>query len=297
MASLESSELLLNHDGSIYHLNLFPDEVAPNVILVGDPGRVSMVSDHFDRIRYKKSNREMITHTGEYNNMPISVISTGMGTDNIDIVMNELDAVFNIDLHKREIKSMHTALNIIRIGTSGALQSGIEPDTTIVSTHGIGLDGMLYYYRNLDRVMNHDMTEQFISQLSWPSILPKPYFVEAGKNLLKAIGGGYTQGITATAPGFYAPQGRKLRLGTFLPDLNGLLQSYNYHNLRITNFEMETSALYGLGLMMGHNTLTLTNIVANRVDKTHSTNYRPAMEKLIINVLDRLSGVKSVNAD
>ncbi len=297
MATLESSELLLNNDGSIYHLNLLPEEVAPNIILVGDPGRVGMVSDHFDSIRVKKNNREMITHTGVYNNLPVSVISTGMGTDNIDIVLNELDALFNIDLEKREIKSMHTALNIVRVGTSGALQPGIAPDTTIVSTHGIGLDGMLYYYRNLDRVMNHDMTEQFISQLSWPSVLPKPYFVEANNNLLKAIGEGFTHGITATAPGFYAPQGRKLRLSTFLPDLNGMLQSFSYHNLKITNFEMETSALYGLGLMMGHNTLTLTNIVANRVDKTHSASYHPSMEKLIISVLDRLSSIKSMSAE
>jgi uridine phosphorylase len=297
MASLENSELLLNGDGSIYHLNLLPEEIAPNILLVGDPGRVSMVSNHFSSIHVKKSNREMITHTGVYNNMPVSVISTGMGTDNIDIVMNELDALFNIDLVKREIKSIHTALNIIRIGTSGALQSGIEPDTIVVSTYGIGLDGMLYYYRNLDRVMDHEMTEAFISKLSWPSVLPKPYFVEANKSLLKSIGDGYMQGITATAPGFYAPQGRKLRLSTYLPDLNGLLQSYNYRGLKVINFEMETSALYGLGLMMGHHTLTLTNIVANRVDKTHSANYRPAMEKLIIGVLDRLSMNKNISGD
>lgn len=297
MASLEKSELLLNNDGSIYHLNLLPGEAAPNIVLVGDPGRVSMVSGMFDSVQVIKNNREIITHTGVYKNVPVSVISTGMGTDNIDIVMNELDALFNIDLEKREIKSVHTALNIIRIGTSGALQPGIEPDTTIVSSYGVGLDGMLYYYRNLDRVMNHDMTEHFIRKLSWPSVLPKPYIVEASKKLLNSVGAGFMQGITATAPGFYAPQGRKLRLGTFLPDLNGMLQSYKYNELSITNFEMETSALYGLGMMMGHNTITLTNVVANRVDRTHSVNYKPGMELLIGTVLDRISNNNNLASD
>lgn len=291
MAYLEDSELILNSNGSVYHLNLLPGELAPNIILVGDPGRVSMVSDHFERIEVKRQNREIITHTGYYKNMHISVLSTGMGTDNIDIVMNELDALFNIDLQERQVKDARTSLNIIRIGTSGGLQPGIAPDSTIVSTHGVGLDGMLYYYRNLDKIMNHDMTEAFISQTKWPSVLPKPYFVEGNDHLLKSIGEGFIQGVTATAPGFYGPQGRQLRLKTYLPDLNELLQSFEYRNRRIINFEMETSALYGLGKMLGHNTLTLTNIVANRVDKTHSLNYRAVMEQLIEKVLDRLSAL------
>jgi len=291
MAYLEDSELILNSNGSVYHLNLLPGELAPNIILVGDPGRVSMVSDHFERIEVKRQNREIITHTGYYKNMHVSVLSTGMGTDNIDIVMNELDALFNIDLQERQVKDARTSLNIIRIGTSGGLQPGIAPDSTIVSTHGAGLDGMLYYYRNLDKIMDHDMTEAFISQTRWPSVLPKPYFVEGNDHLLKSIGEGFIQGVTATAPGFYGPQGRQLRLKTYLPDLNELLQSFEYRNRRIINFEMETSALYGLGKMLGHNTLTLTNIVANRVDKTHSLNYRAVMEQLIEKVLDRLSAL------
>ncbi len=292
MAYLEESELILNTDGSVYHLNLQPGELARNIILVGDPGRVSMVSEHFDRIEVKRQNREIITHTGYYKNMHVSVLSTGMGTDNIDIVMNELDALFNIDLKERVVKNERTSLNIVRIGTSGGLQPGILPDSTIVSTHGVGLDGMLYYYRNLDKVMNHEMTEAFISQSKWPSILPKPYFVEGSSYLLQHLGEGFIKGITATAPGFYGPQGRQLRLRTYLPDLNNLLQLFEYHTKKIVNFEMETSALYGLGKMLGHNTLTLTNIVANRVDKTHSLKYKVFMEKLIINVLDRLSLLK-----
>jgi len=290
MAMIEASELILNNDGSVYHLRLLPHEIANTIILVGDPGRVAMVSSFFDKIEVKRQNREIFTHTGYYNGMHISVISTGMGTDNIDIVLNEIDALFNIDLAHREVKSVHTSLNLIRIGTSGALQPGIPPDATIASTHGLGLDGMLYYYRNLDRVMNQEMTDHFISKLKWPSVLPKPYIVEASSSLLERIGKGFLQGVTATAPGFYGPQGRKLRLSTYLPDINDMLASFEYKNHRITNFEMETSALYGLGRMMGHNTLTLTNIVANRVDKTHSDNYQFYMEKLIKTVLDRLSG-------
>ena len=289
MAYIESSELILNANGSVYHLNLLPGEAAENIFLVGDPGRVAMFSSHFDSIELKRQNREIITHTGSFKGKRITVMSTGMGTDNIDIVMNELDALFNIDLINREVKNIHTSLNIIRIGTSGGLQPGILPDATVVSTHGLGLDGMLYYYRNLDKVMDQKMTDAFISDLSWPSILPKPYVVECSEKLLKLFSKDYLYGITATAPGFYGSQGRKLRLNTFLPDLNGMLASFRYYDNKIMNFEMETSALYGLGKMMGHNTLTLTNIVANRVDKTHSSKYGERMDQLIEEVLIRIS--------
>lgn len=289
MAILEHSELILNTDGSVYHLNLLPEELASSILLVGDPGRVALVSSFFDSITVKKSNREIIAHTGFYKGTHVTVLSTGMGTDNIDIVMNELDALVNIDLQNRVPKSTHTSLNIIRIGTSGGLQQGIAPDTTVVSSHGLGLDGMLYYYRNLDRVIDANMTDEFIARSSWPSVLPKPYIVKASEKLLEVFNDGYVSGITATAPGFYGPQGRKLRLETYLPDLNERLQSFSYKNLKITNFEMETSALYGLGKMLGHKTLTLTNVVANRVDMTHSVNYKPAMERLILSVLNSLN--------
>ncbi|HLO91056.1 MAG: nucleoside phosphorylase [Chloroflexota bacterium] len=292
MAFIGHSELLLNKDGSIYHLNLFPDEIAKNILLVGDPGRVPMVSAYFDSIEVKKQNREIISHTGFYKGLPVTVMSTGMGTDNIDIVLNEIDALFNIDLVKREAKTTHTSLNIVRIGTSGALQGGIPPDSTVVSSYGLGLDGMLYYYRNLDMVMDHNLTEAFITKAKWPSVLPTPYIVEGSSRLLTMLGDGFIKGITATAPGFYGPQGRKLRLNTYMEDLNERLAAFEYHGKTICNFEMETSALYGLSKMMGHHALTLTNIVANRVDKTHTLNYKESMEKLIITVLDRLSNVK-----
>lgn len=286
MASLQNSELILNSNGSVYHLNLLPQELAHNIILVGDPGRVEMVSSHFDSVSIKRQNREIITHTGRYKGMDITVLSTGMGTDNIDIVLNELDALVNINLKSRELKPIRTSLNIIRIGTSGALHAGVAPDTTVVSTHGIGLDGMLYYYRNLDKVIDHKLTDKFISDLTWPSVLPKPYIVKASDRLLEMVGDKFLKGMTATAPGFYGPQGRKLRLETYLTDINGMLQGFAYDSKKVLNFEMETSALYGLGKMLGHNTLTVTNIVANRVDKTHSLNYRLYMDRLIVDVLD-----------
>lgn len=289
MALIESSELILNKDGSVYHLHLSPGEVAKNILLVGDPGRVGLVSSYFDKIELQRQNREIITHTGIYKNKRFTVLSTGMGTDNIDIVINELDALFNIDLEKREIKEQHTSLNLVRIGTSGALQPGVPADSTIISTHGLGLDGMLYYYHGLESVMDIEMTESFIEQLSWPGSLPKPYIVSGNENLINVLGDGFIHGITATAPGFYGPQGRKLRLETTLPYLNEAIASYRYSDKRIVNFEMETSALYGLGKMLGHNTATLTNIVANRVDRTYSKDYHPHMKKLIETVLDRMT--------
>ncbi len=289
MNTIGASELILNPDGSVYHLALKPEELAKNIILVGDPGRVALVSSFFDNIEVKKQNREIISHTGTYKGMRVSVISTGMGTDNIDIVLNELDALVNLDLDKRTVKEKHTSLNLVRIGTSGALHSGIEPDTTIASSHGVGLDGMLYYYRNLDKVIDNEMTEKFISGTSWPSVLPRPYIVAADSKLLKALSNGNVSGMTATAPGFYGPQGRVLRLETFLPDINEMLASFNYKGMRITNFEMETSALYGLSKMMGHSACTVTNIVANRVDKTHSSMYKEAMSRLVQDVLNRLA--------
>lgn len=288
MAYLSPSELILNDDGSIYHLHLKPGQLAPNIILVGDPGRVSMVSSFFDSIEIKQQNREITSHTGCYKGMDISVVSTGMGVDNIDIVINEIDALFNIDLASRSLKPNPVSLNIIRIGTSGALQHGIEPNTTVVSSHGLGLDGMLYYYKNAHKAIEHEMTEQFAKISKWPDCLPTPYMVQASKDLLESIGDGFLQGITATAPGFYGPQGRILRLDTLLPDLNDLLKAFRYQHLNIVNFEMETSALYGFGKMLGHNTLTLTNIVANRMDGTYSKDYQKHITLLIQTVLDRM---------
>jgi uridine phosphorylase len=288
MSRIGESELILNADGSVYHLKLKPEDLAGNIIVVGDPGRVASVSKHFDRIEVSRQNREIVTHTGYIGEKRLTVLSTGMGTDNIDIVLNELDALVNIDLDKREAKAGHTALNIIRIGTSGALQAGIPVDSVVASTYGIGLDGMLYYYKDLAGVLDREITEEFIRQTSWPAVFPRPYAVACSPDLLNHVGKGFLQGMTATAPGFYGPQGRILRLETTHPDLNQAIGDFELDGKKVFNFEMETSALYGLSRMLGHNALTVCAIVANRVEKKYSKDYHPVIESLIVNVLEKL---------
>ena len=289
MSRIAESELVLNNDGSVYHLRLHPEELARDIIVVGDPGRVPVISKHFDRIEVQRQNREIFTHTGYIGNKRLTVLSTGMGTDNIDIVINELDALANIDLVKREAKQDHTELNIIRLGTSGALQADIPVDSTVVSTHAIGIDGMLYYYKDLTKIYDKGMTEAFISQSQWDKNFPKPYAVAASDKLLQIFGSDHHQGMTATAPGFYGPQGRVLRLETTHPDLNKAIADFKYEGKRIVNFEMETSALYGLGKLLGHQTLTICAIIANRVSGEYSKNYQTTVDKLIVSVLDKLT--------
>ncbi|MCD6660221.1 MAG: nucleoside phosphorylase [Lentimicrobium sp.] len=288
--SIAESELVLNNDGSIYHLKLHPEEIARDIIVVGDPGRVPSISAYFDRIEVQRQNREIVTHTGYIGSKRLTVLSTGMGTDNIDIVLNELDALVNIDLKNRTILSNHTSLNIIRLGTSGALQPDIPVDSTVMSTHGIGIDGMLYYYSSLKDVYDREMTDAFIQQSNWDANFPRPYAVAASEKLLNLFSSGHLSGITATAPGFYGPQGRKLRLETTHPDLNEAISGFRYNGQRIVNFEMETSALYGLGKMLGHETLTICAIIANRVIKKYSSDYKITVKKLIEQVLEKLSG-------
>ncbi len=288
MTRIAESELVLNPDGSIYHLKLHPEELAHDIIIVGDPGRVPTITRHFDRIEVQRQNREICTHTGYIGNKRLTVLSTGMGTDNIDIVINEIDALVNIDLAKREVKQEHTKLNIIRLGTSGALQADIPVDSTVISTHGIGIDGMLYYYKDLKRIYDKAMTEAFINQCQWDNNFPTPYAVSASDKLLRLFAAEHLSGITATAPGFYGPQGRKLRLDTTHPDLNQAIADFSFEGKRIVNFEMETSALYGLGKLLGHDTLTICAIIANRVSKTYSKDYHSIVEKLVISVLEKL---------
>lgn len=282
------SELIINPDGSIYHLKLKPEHIATNVIVVGDPGRVELISSKFNKIEYKIQNREFITHTGTYKGKRITVIATGIGTDNIDIVLNELDAAVNIDLEKRIIKEKHTQLNIIRIGTSGALQEDIPVDSFVASTHGLGLDGLLPFYKDLSKINEEEITFEFISQTKWNNEFNRPYIIKGSEELLNKIAFDFHKGITATANGFYGPQGRKLRLELQRDDLNELLNRFSYKNLRITNFEMETSALYGLGKLLGHNTFTVCAIVANRMAQQYSKDYKTAIDKLVTIVLERL---------
>lgn len=289
MSRIPESELILNNDGSLYHIHLKPENLADTVIVVGDPGRVPEISKHFDSIEFRARNREMVTHTGNISSKRLTVLSTGMGTDNLDIVMNELDAVVNINLETREPKPQHTSLNIIRLGTSGALQADIEPGIAVASTHGIGLDGLLYFYSGNEKVTDPLLAEAFVEHTGWNDKLPGIYAVPASRNLLSSLGEGLVQGITLTAPGFYGPQGRELRLKTAFPELNSLIETFSFQGKRITNFEMETSALYGLGRLLGHETLTICNIVANRVAKTYASDYKKDMERLISLVLEKLT--------
>ncbi len=286
---IRESELIINPDGSIYHLNLKPGILAPNIILVGDPGRVPKISSHFKHVEHRSQNREIVTHTGTYNNKLITVMSTGMGTDNIDIVMNELDALVNIDFSKRRIKEQLTSLNIVRLGTSGAIRPEVPINAFAVSTHGLGLDGMLKFYDS-DRVTEPELSRAFIRQVDWHPDLPYPYFVGCSPELLKRLGDGLHQGVTATAPGFYGPQGRVLRIPLQHPDLMDKMQQFDYNGQRIINFEMETSALYGLGKLLGHNTLTICAVIANRALNTYSEDHHRVIDELIGLVLERLTG-------
>lgn len=282
-----ASELPMQNDGTIYHLNLYPEELADNVILVGDPGRVAMISDMFDSMEVKKQNRELITHTGMYKGKRISVISTGMGTDNIDIVLTELDALVNIDLKTRTEKEEHRALNVVRIGTSGALQSDIELGTTLASSFGLGIDGVFRYYEAGD-ICREDIVDAFIRHTGWSNRLPYPYCTPASPELLERIGHDMRKGVTITAPGFFGPQGRKVRAALKYPDLNRMLEMFEYQGYKITNMEMECSAIYGLGNILGHRPLTVCLIIANRVTGQFMENYHEQMAELSRKVLDRL---------
>ncbi|MBQ6156370.1 MAG: nucleoside phosphorylase [Bacteroidales bacterium] len=284
---IPASELPLQNDGAIYHLNLHPEELADNVILVGDPGRVSMLSAMFDTVEVRKQNRELITHTGTYKGKRISVISTGMGTDNIDIVLTELDALVNIDLATRTVKESHHTLNLVRIGTSGALRPEIECGTFVASEYGLGIDGVLRFYET-GNLIREDLVEAFVRHTGWDSTLPYPYFTPASPELLARIAHDMTKGVTVSAPGFFGPQGREVRIRVKYPELNKKIESFEYQGNVITNMEMECSALYGLGNILGHHPLTICLIIANRVTGQFLDSYHDRMEMLCRTVLDRI---------
>ncbi len=286
---IPASQLVLNNEGAIYHLNLHPDQLADNVIMVGDPGRVDMIASFFDKIDVERQNRELVTRTGWFNGKRITVLSTGMGTDNLDIVMNELDALANIDLKTRMPKETHRSLNLIRLGTCGALQPDIEPGNNVATRYAIGLDGLLYFYEKHKEVNEIAMRDAFIKQMDYPKDLPKPYVVEGSKMLFDKLAEGYYQGVTATAPGFYGPQGRTLRMHLSYPENNHKIEHFDYQGWRVCNFEMESSALYGLGKMMGHNCLTICVAIANRVTEKFTTDYHPYVRKLVESTLQRLT--------
>ncbi len=291
MRRIEESELIINPDGSIFHLKLKPEQIAKDIILVGDPGRVALVSENFEKIEHVVTNREFITHTGYYKNKRFSVVASGIGTDNIDIVLNEIDALVNIDFNTRQINNKHTSLNFVRIGTSGGLQEDLDVDSFLLSHTAIGFDGLLNYYKNRNEACELDMENKFMKHLNWNPILPSPYFVKASPKLLNILGKDIDSGITISAPGFYGPQGRVLRLPIQDPEINDKIRTFRFGEQRITNYEMESSAIYGLSNLLGHQAATVCVIIANRYRKQYSKDYKPVVKKLIKKVLDSLAGV------
>jgi len=289
MRRIEESELILNPDGSVFHLHLHPENIGETVILVGDPDRVEGVSKYFDKIEFKARNREFITHTGVLNGKTISALSTGIGTDNIDIVVTELDALCNIDLETRTEKETHQSLNLIRIGTSGSLQEDIPVDTPVASRISVGFDGLLNFYAGRDSVCDLVAEDLFTQTMAWNTKLAAPYFVNCSDQLFSQIfGNGMVEGINISAPGFYGPQGRVLRLPIVDPDINDKISQFSYHGLRISNYEMESSAIYGLSKLLGHNALTICSIIANRMRKEYSKDYKKSVDLLIQQILERV---------
>ena len=285
MQRIAESELIINKRGAIYHLDLRPEEVAQTIITVGDPDRVQAVSRHFDKIETRRHHREFISHTGNIGNKRITVISTGIGPDNIDICINELDALVNIDFEKRIVKGNISSLNVIRIGTSGSLQEHIPVDSFVVSTHGLGLDNLLNFYRPENNEEERQLLHAFTTHTQLHPQISQPYISSGSPSLLKHFTADFHHGITVTCPGFYGPQGRVLRLGIKNPDLINRLTHFNFGQHTLTNFEMETAAIYGLGRLLGHHCISLSAIVANRVQKEFSKDGNALMEKLIQHAL------------
>jgi len=289
MNKIADSELILNPDGSVYHLNLKPENIAHTIIFVGDQNRVPKITKYFDSIEFETQKREFRTITGVYKGNRMSVISTGIGPDNIDIVLNELDALVNIDLETRTIKKEHTQLNIVRIGTSGSLQKDIPVDSFVLAKYGLGFDGMLLSY-DCDHVLEADFENAFIIHTNWSDTKSRPYIVKNSSALeKKLLSDKVFSGVTATAGGFYGPQGRVLRLAIQDPELNSKIDNFEYKGVKITNLEMETSAIYGLSKLLGHNACSMNAIIANRANGTFSKDPYKPVEELIIYTLDKLS--------
>ncbi len=288
MTTIASSELIINNDGSVFHLHIKPDQLADNVILVGDPGRVELVSSFFEKIENRNASREFVSATGEYKGKRITVISTGIGTDNIDIVMYELDALANIDFETRSAKKAHKRLRILRIGTTGAIQPDIPLGSYILSHISVGCDGLLNWYKGRERVTDKEMEASFIKHTGWLKELPDPYFVSASPLIIEAMEDFTIPGVTISASGFYAPQGRVLRLPLAMPEMVEKLESFRFANYRITNFEMEGSAIAGLATLLGHDAATVCCVIANRHLKESQPDYKGYVKKLIELSLDRI---------
>ena len=290
MEPIKSSELITNADGSVFHLHLHPEDLAEQVILVGDPSRVEMIASYFEKIDIKKSDREFCTITGYYKGHRLSVISTGIGADNIDIVMNELDALVNINLHTKEINAEKKTLNIVRIGTSGSVQADVPVHSFVISEMSLGLDGVLRFYRDNEMVCDAAFEEAFIKECHWTPLAARPYAVKASDELVGKLHtkGVTVKGVTLTENGFYGPQGRKLRLPIEMPTVNDEIAHFRFGNYKIVNYEMESAAIAGLAALMGHRATTICLIIANRANGDASADYKPHMKKLIEYTLNSL---------
>lgn len=291
MRTIPSSELIINDDGSIFHLHLTPDQLADTVILVGDPGRVAMVSEFFDEVECRVSNREFNTVTGRYKGKRMTVLSTGIGIGNIDISVTELDALANIDFATRQVKSDFRQLTLVRLGTSGAIQPDIKVGEVVFSRTSLGFDGLLNYYAGRNEVCDLALEQAFVEHTGWNPQLPAPYFIDADKTLFEHFKDVTREGITIAAPGFYAPQGRWVRLQPQDLKLNEKIESFEYEDRRITNFEMEGSALAGLAALMGHRAATICTIIAQRIALDACTDYKPFVRKMIQTALDKLAAL------
>lgn len=289
MKPIPESELILNPNGSIYHLNVLPEMLADTIIVVGDPDRVAEITKHFDTIEHKVAKREFVTHTGYLNNKRLTVMSTGIGTDNIDIVLNEVDACVNIDFETKMPKLKKKSLEIIRLGTSGSLQEDIDVDSIVLSSHGIGLDNLANYY-----LLENDVEETYIIEKFKKEVLNSPYTASAyiakcSSTLMQKLSKGYHQGITLTCPGFYGPQGRQLRLEPRFQNLISNANKFKFEQYQITNFEMETSGIYALGNLLGHQCLSVNVILANRIKNTFSKDPHKSVEILIQEMLEKIT--------
>ena len=286
---IAESELIINSDGSVFHIHLKPEELADIVILVGDPGRVDMVAEYLYDLEFRHQSREFVSVTGKYNGKRITVLSTGIGTDNIDIVMTELDALANVDFETREVKKEHRTLTVLRIGTTGAIHPDIPLGSFIFSHFSVGVDGLLNWYENRDEIAHLDMEEAFKKHVKWNKHLPDPYFVKASDKLIKKFEDCTVKGVTISAPGFYGPQGRVVRLGLAMPAMLEDYESFRFGDYRITNFEMEGSALAGLAAHLGHDAGTVCCAIANRYLKDADTDYKPNVRKLVELSLQKLT--------
>lgn len=286
---IAESELIINSDGSVFHLHLKPEELADTVILVGDPGRVDMVSEFFEDKEFRHQSREFVSVTGSYKGKRMTVLSTGIGTDNIDIVMNELDALANIDFQTREVKAQKKSLNILRIGTSGAIQPDIPLGSFVFSHISVGCDGLMNWYADRDKIAMPEIEEAFKKHVGWNKHLPDPYFVRAGKKMSDAFRDITVKGMTIAASGFYGPQGRVLRMPLSMPDMLETFESFSFEDERVTNFEMEGSAVAGIAAHLGHNAGTVCCIIANRHIGSSNPDYKPRVRELVELCLDTLA--------